>query len=525
MVRGISWAEKQVVYSLYVLAEIDTELSRTVAEFPWLTDSVTLERTRVVYDLSMLAEIDTELSRTVLEYPWLVDGVNGGEKQVIGDLRGLADVDVALARTVGEFPWLTDDVSPMELSVVLDLRNLADIDVALARTVAEFQWLADDVSKDEDWATAPLPWLAEIDVAVARVVVELPWLADGVTGEESRVVWDLGSIAEVDVAVARAVVGMTSLADGMYGIVSGMKGSMRRLSELGLLDELAESPWYADGLNDADLALLTTLGSVGRTIPTLYDDFVRSYYVKSKTISLPLAGEVRLWALDPSPFPEGEDTLRMMEEVVRASEAFMGVPFPVTDAIMVVPSFSRHGTGGGYHAGSHLVSARDGSNRLSRSLVYHEVGHYYFTADPFWLSEGGANLIVAITRDELGVESIEQRRRHARREMERICHADNDIRNIQQLNKLQARLTTGRHHCNYVMGEHFLIMMTLTLGEQASSAALREIYLMGRSEGGGVTEEEIYRAFLKHTPTELESEFRALYKRLHGGTYDDEEGN
>ena len=301
---------------------------------------------------------------------------------------------------------------------------------------------------------------------------------------------------------------------------------MAELAAEGRFDEVTQAPWYADGLNDGDLALLTTLASIGQEFPTLYEDLVRSYYVKSKTISLPLAGEVRLWALDPSPFPEGEDTLRMMEEVVRASEAFMGVQFPVTDVIMVVPSFPRHGMGG-YHAGSHLVSARIDSDRLSRSLVYHEVAHYYFGGGlgPIWLTEGGAELMRAITRDELGVESLDERRRNVQREMEWNCHAD-DLRNIQQLNKLQDRLTTGRSHlCNYIMGEHFLLTMVETLGEQVSSAALREIYQMSRSKWREGTEGEVYRAFLRHTPPELEAEIRALYKRLHGGTYDEEEGN
>ena len=71
------------------------------------------------------------------------------------------------------------------------------------------------------------------------------------------------------------------------------------------------------------------------------------------------------------------------------------------------------------------------------------------------------------------------------------------------------------------MGVHFLIMLTLTLGEKASSAALRELYVQSSTEGQGASEEEIFRAFLKHTPPELESEFRALYRRLHGGTYDE----
>lgn len=200
----------------------------------------------------------------------------------------------------------------------------------------------------------------------------------------------------------------------------------------------------------------------------------------------------------------------------------MGVPFPVADAIMVIPSFPKHGTRG-YFGGNHLVSARYGSDRLPRSLVYQLVAFYYFGGGigPLWLTVGGAKLIEAITWDELGVESLDERRRNVQREMEWNCHAD-DLRNIQQLNKLQARLTTGPHLCNYILGEHFLLTMVEALGEQASSAALRDLYVLRRTAWGQATEEEIYRAFLRHTPPELEAEFRALYRRLHGRTYDEE---
>ena len=126
--------------------------------------------------------------------------------------------------------------------------------------------------------------------------------------------------------------------------------------------------------------------------------------------------------------------------------------------------------------------------------------------------------MVAYTKDRVGKESLEQRRRQARNLMERTCHTD-DIRNIQQLIVRQSRIfNVGPHICNYLMGEHFLIMLTLTIGEKATSAAIRELYEPRRH----VTEEEIYRAFLKHTPPEIEREFRALYKRLHGGEYDEE---
>ena len=55
------------------------------------------------------------------------------------------------------------------------------------------------------------------------------------------------------------------------------------------------------------------------------------------------------------------------------------------------------------------------------------------------------------------------------------------------------------------------------------SSALRELYLRSEHDDLSQTEEDIYRAFLKHTPPGLEDEFRDLYRRLHGGPFLDAE--
>ena len=62
-----------------------------------------------------------------------------------------------------------------------------------------------------------------------------------------------------------------------------------------------------------------------------------------------------------------------------------------------------------------------------------------------------------------------------------------------------------------------MLSLYKTLGEEATSAALRELYLLFRETGDAkaVTEEEIYQAFLRNTPPGLEEEFLALYRQFH----------
>ena len=558
--------------SLAALAARDPRLALEVAALPWLADEVSEAEARAVTTLAALAVRDLALARTVVGLPWLADEISEAEAaalstlgelsarnlalaQRVAGLSSLADdvssdeadaielvsslalsdpelaqavVDLAVgghlvfARTMAELPWVADGITGDEPLALSEVQAFASHDNMLAQTVAELPWLADGLSVYEQWVTADLAGLAGQDVALARTVAGFPWLADEISVVEDWTVTELDWLTESDVDLARVVVEMPSVSGELSRVGTGVIKSTRRLTELGLLDELAQAPWYADGLNDEDLVLFSTLGSVRDHLRLLYDALVDSYDARARSIFLPLVGEVRLWAFDPIEFREGEDPLRQMEDVARVTEAFMAEPFPATDVIMVTSYDTRFG-GGAWHAGQYIFVARWGQVPLWAPTVYHEVGYYYFGGGigPTWLVEGGATFIEALTRDAVGVESLEERRRHDRRDMERICHAD-DLRNIQQLNALQSRRTTGSHICNYHMGVHFLIMLTLTLGEETTSSALRELYVQSRTEGRRATEKEIYRTFLKHTPPELEAEFRALYRRLHGSAYDDE---
>ena len=91
------------------------------------------------------------------------------------------------------------------------------------------------------------------------------------------------------------------------------------------------------------------------------------------------------------------------------------------------------------------------------------------------------------------------------------------IENIHGLSALDTHAQSLWQRCIYALDRHFLISLFATLGEGAMSSALRELYLRSEHDDLSQTEEDIYRAFLKHTPPGLEDEFRDMYRRLHGG--------
>ena len=440
--------------------------------------------------LDVLADHD-EFARTIAGLPWVADGITTAEAEAIAPLASLAGTDAALARTMAGLSWVVDEISGWEPAALSSLDVLAVHDAAFAKTVAGLPWMADGVTQPESWALRSFDGLAAgNNLEFAQTIADLEWVADDIT-----------------LAEAGAIYSMRSL-----------------IHENGLMDELAKEPWFADGLNDEDVSLLTTLSTIRDRSTKLYDDLVRSRHVRSASITLPMAGKVRLWAFQATPFPAGEDTLRMLEEAVRSAEAFMEAPFPWADVILVVPPETAQGfDAAGVNFGPFITVNRYGTDELVPWLVYHEVGHYYLYGDigPQWLSEGGANFMAAYTRDRIGLENLRDRKPTVREVVESECFAVG-ISDIPELNE-RLLVDPDAFGCNYSMGELFLLSMVETLGERATSAALRELYLTSRSELRPVTEAEIYRAFLKHTPPGLEGEFLALYEELHGGSYDDDD--
>ena len=186
----------------------------------------------------------------------------------------------------------------------------------------------------------------------------------------------------------------------------------------------------------------------------------------------------------------------------------MGVPFPTTDIILLLgdPDSISYS---GYNAGSHMAMDRIVGEGNHRGVVYHETAHYYHMGIHSWFNEGFPDLVVTYTMTRVGLRSFAEREKYLEEYDLPEC-IELGFRNIQEL------LDKGGHAC---LGELILVRLFNLLGEEAMSAALRELYLMSGEQG----EEDFYRIFLKHTPPGLKDEFRDLYRRVHGGPYADSE--
>ena len=375
-----------------------------------------------------------------------------------------------------------------------------------AATVSEFDidnlpWVADGVTGDERQAMDQILAFATIDRSMSQRVAGSPWLSDGVTEDDLGMLADLRDFADSHPEIAVLV---TTVPDQTGRLIEAVLSSLQWIlsSDGGRSEQFLGQSWFQDGLTEDEAALIVVLGSAADS-EDVFRDLLQGGHVRSDTISLPLAGEVDLFAVGRSERGLGE-VLGNMAFAVEAQEGFMGTPWPQPDVIALL----KLREGGGRNFGTHV-----GVNSTLDTLTYHELGHFYFGGNvPGWLSEGAAHFLTSHTDRLTGYgPSISTKYFQDQIRILEVC-APHGSANVQGWIETEA----GSSYCPYLLGHKFLAGMYRTLGHEVVSSALRELYETGKSTGGQATEDEIYRAFLTNTPSSQRNDFQFWYHCLHG---------
>ena len=352
--------------------------------------------------------------------------------------------------------------------------------------------MADSITKPELNSMAYLIRIAEYDPLLARLVLRQPFMEHPFQHRDALALMGLAEMTIVSPDAAAT---------------------------------LAAQPWFEDGVDDLEAALLKVLGF------DITADFrralIETHYISSAPVRLPLTGDVDLIVIRHTPFPHDDSTLVAMEEGVRAIEDFMDAPYPINDFILLVVDpdiWERRAVGsivGGYEPGLYaqhiLVKDRRvilGEERY-KGVIYHELSHlhlFYAYSSPRWLSEGSAQFFAAYTRDKLGRVNIEQWLAYLESPEGRSHETNCDKQNLQQhMDDYKP------DNCDYYLGELFLLAMYTILGEEGVSAALRDLHSHVIDTRSSPHEDLIYQTFAKYTPSGKNEEFQAAYRRYHGG--------
>ena len=378
----------------------------------------------------------------------------------------------AVAVTVSEFKienltWVADGITDRERRAMDDIRALAQIDPSMSQRVAGSPWLSDGVIENDLARMAGLLYMGDTYPEIAVLVTTVP-------GETGRLMDHL----------------LASLPSILF-------------NDLGRSKQVLGQSWFRDGLTEEEAALIVVL----RNTEEVFVDLLQGGHVRSETISLPLAGEVDLFAVGRSEL-ELEGSLERMVFGVESIESFMGTPWPDSAVIALLELESDLGRrqDRGWYAATHIVV----KNPFGKTL-FHELGHYYFRGRSFprWLTEGGADFLAYYTSGLTGHGlPISTLYFEVQNSIAEHC-APRGAANVQEWIETKA----GSRNCPYWLGYQFLAGMYRTLGHEVVSSGLRELH---ETTGGRVTEDEIYQTFLRNTPSSQRDEYRFWYHCLHG---------
>ena len=597
LANGINYIELDVLYIFRDLSltaeELDSGIMGKLAAYPWLADDIShVEREWLYGFLEVLKAAGAENVsnfETLAAYSWLTDNINDTERDTLHIFRTLLETAGAensgIVETLVGYDWIADGIAvpvpePDNINRFRDLLLAAgETNSGIVEKLAGYDWMADGIDETErevlsglrdllrtvgasdsgidkklahHWITGCVAFVRPEGQALLNELlnasgtdysgflenlVAAPWLADGVVFGEMATLRQVGVLLRpfdsVDSAVAEKLAAYP-WAPG--GITAFECSALNRLRSL-LKDADSELPgksWFDDGIDDEELAFLAVLHAIKDRSIDQYWNLLHSYHTRSKTIDLPLAGEVKLLVFRHSPFPAGDDNIELMEDVVRALEEFMEVPFPTSTVVIgiIEPRLwasEKPERGVGHALPDQLAITVLEYNRDFHLTVFHEMAHIYWgghTGVPDWFTEAAAGFLPDYAREITGVEEISSRRVKLQKDWDDECRVwgAGTISQFLDLRETDPERYVSRDICNYVRGEFFLLETYQLFGRDAASAAMRELYLQAEATGWTqpVTEEQIYRVYLSNAPLGKVEAFPALYQRHHGATYDDE---
>ena len=525
---GIAGQEWAALRQLALMSGHDPTLTRAVLSFPWVRDDISDGEQGALSHLAALARDNPPLATKVANFLWTADGITADEELALRFLSGLTEQAVSLGDIVGDFLWLLDGIVELEWKSLGNLRDLTIRDHALGRTVASFPWVKDNISDTEWRILGNLAPISELNTAVAKAVSNFSWLADGVAASELQAIRNLRSIATRDVSLASTIVSMPFLSESFEERDEHALWSILNLSDSPEdLEQLTGTAWFADGIDHQEAALVTGLYRQFQVAPEEFRSLLDFHEYQSKSISLPLAGDVQLTILRlfPESALKAQGQIDRLENAVRHIEGFLGVPFPQRDILLLYAETGSQTTG--VHLGSHMVVDRPVAIQGDlRRVEAHEVAHYYWgsTLVPLWFREGGSDFLASYVVEQVYGDSLRGRFTDVGGRNARTCNSLG-MGTIQKLLDNLAIIgyqeQSGRPYftCNYVLGEALFLELYENTGPAAFRDLWKEIYLTSESSGREYSEEDIYQLYFDATSAGGVSTFKQIYSTWHGGSF------
>ena len=326
---------------------------------------------------------------------------------------------------------------------------------------------------------APEPTSAPTATEIFEAALSIwPWFNDGLDDDEARLVKGLRGLYWYSADLTGRLLTMPFLetvepAD--IAAVEGLLGLVRHSGGIPRFTQLMEYPNVNDGISDREAKVVSTLASVSAygpwLLPVLLDPEV--VMIEERRVDLPLAGEVELAIIRTE--PGAARTMDVLEHSVRMVEDLLQVPLPTRYVGVLLGDVVKQGAPA-QNFGTHIgmlarydVEQDHYTADYSAILLTHEVAHYYWVDNSFWLDEGLANLVGVIAEHARSGRPLEP--------VARLCREARDIRTLYRRPSHEFAF-----ECYYSLGERFFLDLYRNLDESVFLAAFRNLYGLSQQD-------------------------------------------
>ena len=502
---GVTALETTAVDNLLYIGGNDIENLRATLRLEWVRDGVTAAEGDGIEWFLWLGYANADAAASVLATAWFRDGPTETEAKAIRSVAWLRDEDdargAAIVEAVVALPWFQDGITEIEGEALTRLRSLDYWSEEAAVAVIALPWFGDGVSETEVGAIRSLGWLHDEDdassAAVVEAVVALSWFRDGIDEVEGEALGWLEGLDYWNEAAALAVIGMPFLASVEGDDVLALR-SLHSLAfqQDGRLDAVLLHRDFGGGITDDETTLVVAAGTI-RTASAIRNilgpGVARTEVAFAATDRTP---DLKISVVRTGTQAR-QSTVDDVRDTVEFVERIMQRPLPVNHVVVVLDDYAVTENYGGTNFGfafSLLSDSEQHETRYDtfvfRTNLVHEIAHFFWRGHIAWIDEGVARTFEYLYGVDTGVSPglLATPRRNG-------CEADN-LAMLTEWNPSPGQ--EGRYFCNYFLGQMLFQELLDTLGREAFTQELRELYglaLVTEEDGETADVAEVRGAF------------------------------
>ena len=462
---GLTIVEQEAVIQLLYIASERPQVAWELVHKPWMQDDHSLSENQAIVLLSSIVYVDEVSGEQVVRMP-LLDSIERDDIVILETLRALDREGLRWVLSHPALAGVSADVMPAAVALMRVEWEQPDA----AEIISALPWVNDGIAPSEVKAVLQLQELALTSPRVFRALAPRPWVSDGLDPSETTVVIQLRGISSLssskrDESAALRIADMPFL-ETVDGVDAAAASSLSALfwasDDKDYLTQVLAHTTLKDGISDDEAFVVAALGTVVEDRPELLDTLLGlgPDAVEKRIIQLPLAGDVTISVLNVN--PGTYRTIDILEQVLRAQEAFMDVPLPRSYVGLLVADATLHGGGGGP---SGLITV-DPVYADDEYIIAHELAHIYWAFPPKWIAEGGADFMTNVSVDKQ-------------------FSSDDCIGDI--LSDLDSAVepstpTINLSNCAYVLGRELFLDLHQTLGDEAFRRGFGRLYVAMRDD-------------------------------------------